>query len=259
MTSAAGTETIDRRATTTTVLGRGPVPGYVSAKGYIPEGAWNQPLDDKGNTQVGGTGGGVSTYIAKPTWQKGAGIPGNAGRYVPDVSFNASTEYGYFGCMAASQASCVLGADGAPTGSFRFLAWGGTSASAPSMAGVAAMLNQKAGTAQGNLNPTLYSLARTPSNGVFHDITVASSGVTDCSVNTASLCNNSLPSPTSLTGGLAGYLVGDGYDPVTGLGSIDVSRLLESWVSAPTGPIGHSTHRMPPALLGRPLPGSRAQ
>lgn len=204
-------------------------PGYISAKGYIPEGAWNQPLNDDGTTTVAGTGGGVSTYIAKPTWQVGTGVPGNQGRYVPDVSFNASSEYGYFGCMAASQASCVVGADGAGAGSFRFLAWGGTSASAPSMAGVAAMLDQKAGAAQGNLNPTLYALATTPANGVFHDITVASSGVANCSVNTASLCNNSLPSPTSLTGGLAGYLVGDGYDPVTGLGSINVTNLLNAW------------------------------
>ena len=203
--------------------------GYTSAKGYIPEGAWNQPLNDDGTTTVAGTGGGVSTYIAKPTWQTGTGVPGNQGRYVPDVSFDASTEYGYFGCMAASQASCVLGADGAGDGHFRFLAWGGTSASAPSMAGVGAMLNQKNGAAQGNLNPSLYALAATPANGVFHDITVASSGVTGCSVNTASLCNNSLPSPTSLTGGLAGYLVGNGYDPVTGLGSINVTNLLNAW------------------------------
>jgi len=208
-------------------------PGYISAKGYIPEGAWNQPLEADGTTTtVAGTGGGVSTYIAKPSWQVGTGVPGNQGRYVPDVSFDASTEYGYFGCMAASQASCVVGADGAGAGSFRFLAWGGTSASAPSMAGVGAILNQKNGTAQGNLNPTLYALAATPANGVFHDITVASSGVTDCSVNTASLCNNSLPSPTSLTGGLAGYLVGNGYDPVTGLGSINVTNLLDHWSDA---------------------------
>jgi hypothetical protein len=212
--------------------------GYTSAKGYIPEGAWNQPLNDDGTTTVAGTGGGVSTYIAKPTWQTGAGVPGNQGRYVPDVSFDASTEYGYFGCMAASNgASCVPATTGPDKGTFHFLAWGGTSASAPSMAGVAAMLNQKNGAAQGNLNPTLYALAANSANGVFHDITIASSGVTNCSVNTASLCNNSLPSPTSLTGGLAGYLVGNGYDPVTGLGSINVTNLLTHWSDAPANSI----------------------
>jgi len=220
-------------------------PSRASAKGYIPEGAWNEPLDDNGDTTVAATGGGVSTYIAKPSWQTGAGVPTGSHRYVPDVSFGASAEYGYFGCMAASNASCVPATTGPDRGTFHFLAWGGTSASAPSMAGIGAMLNQKSGAAQGNLNPTLYALAASAGNGVFHDITVASSGVANCSLNTASPCNNSLPSSISLTGGLTGYLVGNGYDPVTGLGSIDVSRLLESWASPPPRAIGHSSHRMP--------------
>ncbi|MGH8123205.1 MAG: S53 family peptidase, partial [Rudaea sp.] len=32
---------------------------YLSALGYIPEGAWNDPIDDSGNTQFAATGGGV--------------------------------------------------------------------------------------------------------------------------------------------------------------------------------------------------------
>lgn len=204
-------------------------PGYVSAKGYIPEGAWNEPIDHNGGTTVAATGGGVSTYVAKPSWQAGPGVPGDAGRYVPDVSFGASVTYGYFGCMAASNASCVPATSGPNAGKFQFLLWGGTSASAPSMAGIGAMLNQKNGGAQGNLNPMLYTLAKTHANGIFHDVTVQSSGIADCSADTASLCNNSVASPTSITGGLAGYVVGKGYDPVTGLGSLDVSRLLDAW------------------------------
>ncbi len=204
-------------------------PGYVSASGYIPEGAWNEPRDADGNLQVAATGGGVSTYIAKPAWQNAPGVPGSAGRYVPDVSFGASSKNGYFGCMAASQGSCVPGADNR----FRFLIWGGTSASAPSMAGIAAMLNQGRGAAQGNLNPTLYALGSNAGNGIFHDVTVQSSGVSGCSVGTASLCNNSLPSPSGLSGGLQGYAVGPGYDLATGLGSLDASRLIAQWGSAP--------------------------
>lgn len=48
-------------------------------------------------------------------------------------------------------------------------------------------------------------------------------------MTTPSMCNNSTPSPTMLTGGLAGYLVTDGFDEVTGLGSIDVWNLLANW------------------------------
>jgi hypothetical protein len=40
------------------------------------------------------------------------------------------------------------------------------------------------------------------------------------------MCNNSTPSPTALTGGLAGYLLTDGYDLATGWGSIDINNLL---------------------------------
>lgn len=43
------------------------------------------------------------------------------------------------------------------------------------------------------------------------------------------MCNNSTPSPTGLTGGLSGYLVGAGFDEVTGLGSIDVGNFLDNY------------------------------
>jgi hypothetical protein len=97
------------------------------------------------------------------------------------------------------------------------------------MAGIAALLNQKMGGAQGHLNPRLYALALNPGNGVFHDVTVATSGVGACDPSLPSMCNNSTAGPTDLTGGLAGYTVGPGYDRVTGLGSVDVTKLLANW------------------------------
>lgn len=203
-------------------------PHYGSALGYIPEGAWNEPLDRNGKTQVAATGGGFSTFVATPSWQTGVGVPGTQGRYTPDVSFNASVREGYFTCVAAQGGNCEI-----VQGSFQYLLSGGTSASAPSMAGIAALLNQKTGSAQANLNPRLYALAANPANGVFHDTTAASSGVSGCSVATPSPCNNSTPGPSGLGGGLQGYAVGTGYDMATGLGSLDVARLLDQWDSAP--------------------------
>jgi len=210
---------------------------YGSALGYIPEGAWNEPQASDGTTQMAATGGGVSG-LPKPSWQVGTGIPGNAGRYTPDVSFNASTREGYFTCMAAQQGSCEVGADNR----FHLLVTGGTSASAPSMAGIAALLNQKTGSAQANLNPRLYALAANAANGVFHDITVASSGVGNCTLATPSPCNNSTPGPSGLGGGLQGYSVGAGYDLATGLGSIDVAKLLDQWSSATPTSIALNQH-----------------
>lgn len=106
----------------------------------------------------------------------------------------------------------------------------GTSAAAPSMAGIVALLNTKLGSAQGNVNPLLYRLA-VSSPTVFHDVTVASSGVSGCMSATPSMCDNSTPGPASLSGGLAGYVVAAGYDRATGLGSIDVAKLLAAAAS----------------------------
>lgn len=202
--------------------------GYLSALGYIPEGAWNE----SSSTQLGATGGGISAYIPTPSWQAGTGVPGRQGRYTPDIAFAASTREGYFTCLAAQGGACVTS-----NGIFHFIVSSGTSASAPSMAGIAALLNQTTGSAQANINPRLYALAANPSNAVFHDVTVASSGVTNCTLATPSLCNNSTPGPSGLSGGLPGYMVGTGYDLATGLGSIDVANLLAQWSNPNAGAV----------------------
>lgn len=98
------------------------------------------------------------------------------------------------------------------------------------MAGIAAILNQKLGGAQGNLNPMLYRLAASAPNA-FHDTTPASSGVSNCTVSIPSLCNNSTPSATSTLGGQAGYALTTGYDLATGLGSLDVANFLSAAAS----------------------------
>jgi subtilase family serine protease len=200
--------------------------GLLSAIGYIPEGGWNEP-GTAGNTQVAASGGGVSAYVPTPSWQTGTGVPSaRTGRYTPDVSFSASCHDSYFGCMAAAGGSCVAGSDG----SYYFVGYCGTSASAPGMAGVTALLNQKLGAAQGSLNAQIYAESASTS-AAFHDVTVASSGVTSCSASTPSMCNNSIAGPSALTGGQAGYLVTTGYDEVTGLGSLNVSEFLDNFIA----------------------------
>jgi subtilase family serine protease len=201
-------------------------PGFSSALSYIPEGAWNEP-GTASPFVVAGTGGGVSGFIATPSWQTGTGVPSaRAGRYTPDVSFSASGHDGYFACLAAGGACSLSTGAGA-------VIFAGTSASAPDMAGIAALLNQKAGAAQGQLNPNLYKLATAPILGVLNDVTMASSAVSGCVVTTPSLCNNSTPSATGgLNPGFRGYLVTTGFDEATGLGSINVANLLTNWASA---------------------------
>jgi hypothetical protein len=194
----------------------------VSVLSYIPEGAWNQTT----NLTSAAGGGGVSTYIAKPSWQTGTGVPLDGFRDTPDIAFTASTYEGYLICLNSTSASDCL--KNGPV-------VGGTSAAAPGMAGIVALLNTATGSRQGNLNPTIYRLAATTSSA-FHDITVATSGATGCTLSVPSLCNNSVAGPTqgSSVGELPGYAVGTGYDQVTGWGSLDGGVFISVLSSPPS-------------------------
>jgi hypothetical protein len=192
-----------------------------SALSYIPEGAWNEP--GTATPVVLATGGGASLYAPKPTWQTGTGVPADNARDTPDIAFSGSMHDGYYGCYNLNCES----------GSFEYFY--GTSAAAPSMAGITALLNSYSGVRQGNVNPLIYRLAASPAASlIFHDTTIASSGVTNCSISTASMCNNSTPSPTSVTGGLAGYLLATGYDQATGWGSLDAANFIKAAVPVST-------------------------
>lgn len=207
-------------------------PSLNSALGYIPEGAWNEPLDARGNPQLAATGGGLSSIIPTPAWQSGPGVPtARAGRYTPDISFSASCHNAYFGCLTAAGAACTPDA----TGAIRFVGFCGTSAAAPGMAAVIATLDVQTNMLEGNINPELYALAQShPSS--FHDSTPATSGVSPCSLQTPSMCNNSAPGTAGLSGGQAGYALTAGYDETTGLGSIDITNFLQNFASALPAP-----------------------
>ncbi len=189
--------------------------GLTSALSYIPEGAWNDPVSGSLFLAESG-GGGASIYVPKPIWQTGIGVPADNARDVPDMSFPGSGHDGYYACYATGGGDCANG---------RYEYFSGTSAAAPSMAAVTALLNQKTGSAHGNMNPLLYRIASSTPNA-FHDATPASSGVTSCSTSIPSMCNNSTPGPAGLTGGLAGYALTTGYDQATGLGSLDIANFI---------------------------------
>ena len=210
---------------------------FGSVLSYIPEGAWNEPVNIGTNAAaqpyiLAASGGGPSTIIAKPTWQTGTGVPADRFRDTPDLAFAAALHDGYFICLAsagtaAQDTGCIPIQNANGTTTFGFQDFSGTSAAAPSMAGIAALLNARLGGRQGNLNPLLYKLAAT-TPAVFHDATPATSGVGSCSTATPSLCNNTTPGPASLAGGIPGYQLQTGYDLVTGLGSLDVAAFLDA-------------------------------
>ena len=193
-----------------------------SALQYIPETTWNNTTS---LNALSATGGGASTLFSKPSWQTGTGVPNDGQRAVPDIALAADPDHdGYLLCATDSgatppQGPCVSGGFG-DSGGFLNVA-GGTSFGAPTFSGIVAILNQKTGSKQGNVNPTLYALAAsTPS--AFHDIT-SGNNIVPCGTGTKDC-------PT--TGALQyGFTAGAGYDQVTGLGTIDANVLLNNWSS----------------------------
>src|SRR5579885_3158325 len=182
-----------------------------SALSYIPEAAWN---DSAADGQPAATGGGASVLFAKPSWQNVPGVPGDNARHVPDIALNASADHdGY------------LVYDSGALSSF-----GGTSAPTPMMAGVVLLLNQylissgaQSSPGLGNINPKLYALSQS-SPGIFHDITSGDNIVTVGCTTRIRGCS-STP---------VGYTAGPGYDQVTGLGSMDMYKLVTGWNTAGT-------------------------
>jgi hypothetical protein len=187
----------------------------------------------------------------------GAGQTTTPTRLSPDVSLLASIYWpGYIICTAANE----LGGSGttsacAPGGAqgiinnmtdFGF-SWGGTSISSPIFAGIVSMLNQylngSANTGLGNINPILYSLAATPSNGAFHPLTTGSDGAW-CTPGTPSSGFSGDPWPTALvcpsSGPNTAFIGFDasnsdpttGYNLAVGLGSVKASNLFTAWNAA---------------------------
>lgn len=227
--STAGTSTYWTGASGSDVAG--------SLLSYVPETVWNEDNADYG---LASGGGGVSLVFGRPTWQVGvAGIPAGTMRLVPDLSLQASGgNPGYVICTSDSSvlqsyfitSSCSNGFRDSTTGVLE-AGYGGTSFSAPIMAGLLTVLNQAThSTGQGNINPTLYALATNSTTyaSAFHDIT---SGSNACVANTVYDEDNS---NFACTFGSQGYAAGTGYDEASGIGSIDFAKLVAAWPVAAT-------------------------
>ena len=197
-----------------------------SALSYIPEITWNDAVTSKGFSAGGG---GASSIFSKPSWQTGTGVPSDNARDVPDIAFSASPGHdGYLICsqdyFGSTPTSCMSGFRASDQS---LAVIGGTSAGAPTFAGVLALINQATSSnGLGNVNPMLYQLAANTSNGAFHDITSGTNKV-PCTAGT-----KNCPSGTTTIG----FTAGTGYDQVTGLGSLDVSKLVAAWLGATPSP-----------------------
>jgi kumamolisin len=125
--------------------------------------------------------------VAVPAYQAQAKLPvsianGKPGRGVPDIAMSATN---YF-----TRVDRMEGASG------------GTSAVAPLMAGLVALLNQGKQKNVGFLNPFLYANA---TNGVVHDVTTGTNAIEHT---------------------VKGYSAATGWDACTGLGTPDGTAIL---------------------------------
>ncbi len=199
-----------------------------------------------------------------PTWQSTLSFPTappTTGRYNPDVSLLASPNFpGYVYCTPLEElatgstdatdptSSCANGLASAVNGVVSGSTYevepsvvGGTSASSPIFAGLVTMLNQFLNGASspglGNINPKLYQLAATPSNGAFHHV-VTGENMVYCSgdtpnpsyeISTAYLCPGTTGSTEIFGWNASNADATTGYNLVTGLGSVDANVLFDAW------------------------------
>ncbi len=199
---------------------------------------------------------------AKPSWQTGAGVPGDGVRDLPDVSmFAADGVWGHYLVFCFSDtknggASCA----GDPS---NWAGGGGTSFASPMMAGIQALVNQNAGGAQGNPNYVYYQLAAngscnssdgdsSTSSCIFHNVTrgdidVNCGGSTDCYGATAAVSSGGRrggfggggSNSSNGNGALSvstqsfspAYGTGGGWSFATGNGSVNAANLVQAWSS----------------------------
>ena len=181
--------------------------------------------------------------FAQPSWQTVTITGQAAARFTPDVSLLASPNYpGYILCVAqeawitstSTASTCVNGISGTNSALDTYSSVvGGTSAATPVFAGIVTLLNQYLGTTGlANINPKLYSLAATPANLAFHQVTTGDNYV-GCTAGTG--IPGAPPCPAS---GPLGFTASaadatTGYNLVTGLGSVDVDNLFLAWAGVP--------------------------
>ncbi len=204
---------------------------YGSALSYIPEDVWNENCNGSscstGSILAGG--GGASVYFPKPTWQTGvSGIPNDGARDVPDVAFPAGLYDPYLICV---EGSCTPNSKN----QISFTGVGGTSAAAPSFAGMMALVNQKTGARQGQAATVLYKLAAAETLANCNASNTSALPASTCIFNDVTIGTNAVPGEANYNSGAETYPATFAYDQASGLGSVNAANLVNGWSGAGTG------------------------
>jgi subtilase family serine protease len=203
--------------------------------------------------------GGPSSVYPKPFWQSGVfGIHKDGKRDLPDVALFAADgvwTHSLLECMSDSTQGGYPCNYANPTDAW-YNSAGGTSFAGPAFAGIQALIDQKIGSRQGNPNSVLYKLAATEygsptspnlvdlsgcdaTNGVtvgksciFYDVTKGDIDV-PCQAGTKSCYAPAGDTygvlSTSTTSLQVAYPTASGWDFGSGLGTVNVENLVNSW------------------------------
>src|SRR6267378_15308 len=188
----------------------------------------------------------------KPSWQSVLGNPADGVRDTPDVSLFAAdglwSHYYIFCWSDTAHGGAACGPDpGAWSGA------GGTSFASPIMAGIQALIDQKAGGPQGNPASVYYQLAAAEygssgnsscnsdngntvaSNCIFYDVTSGDIDV-NCLGPNCFLADGTVGVlSTSNSSFVPAYGTTTGWDFATGIGTVNVANLVNNWPgSTPT-------------------------
>ena len=174
-------------------------------------------------------------------------------RDLPDVSLTAARHDPYILCL---EGSCEPNAQG----EISVYLVSGTSASAPSFAGIMALVDQSTEgtngnfTRQGLANYVLYRLAATQSSypSQCNGSSTSTPPAGTCIFNDVTVGNNVVPGESATD-----YQAGAGYDMTTGLGSVNVSNLVNNWGTVSFNPTTTTlTFTTSSSTHGSPVPFS---
>ncbi len=207
-----------------------------------------------GSPSTSGVVSGTCAGYAKPPWQSVFGNPKDGVRDTPDVSLFAANglwSHYYIFCYSDT-ANGGTACTGSPSG---WTGAGGTSFAAPIMAGVQALINEKAGASQGNPDPAFYSLAAgeygtggssscnsslgngASSSCIFYDVTLGDITV-DCTGSQNCYDSSAGYGVLSTSSGsyAPAYGVATGWDFASGIGSVNVANLVNNWPASSVNP-----------------------
>jgi subtilase family serine protease len=163
----------------------------------LPDNVWN---DTNLLGSLAASGGGLSEFFSRPSYQNGVSSVVGAARGTPDVALSAAVD---------GSALVYMSFGGLPIPAYYLV--GGTSEATPLFAGIVAIADQVAGHDLGLLNPQLYALSASKAPGIV-DITTGNNTVTF--------------SQNAKTYTVRGFEAVPGYDLASGVGTVDGAQLV---------------------------------